>query len=95
MKGEELKEYLGEFFEDMLFADGFDEALIGHGERCGLTVALYNADTCLEILMKRDGMDEEEAMEFFSYNVLGSYVGENTPIFCFLERTIIMNEEIQ
>jgi len=85
MRGEELKYYLGEMHEEMLFADGFDEALIGHGERCGLIVALYDADKCIEILMNRDGMDDEEAWEFFSYNVLGAYVGEFTPIFCFLE----------
>ncbi len=28
-----------------------------------------------------DGMSEEEAEEFFDYNQLGSYVGEQTPCF--------------
>ena len=32
--------------------------------------------------MKRDSMDYLEAMEYFDYNVRGSYVGEKTPIFC-------------
>jgi hypothetical protein len=26
-------------------------------------------------------MSYEEAIEYFEYNVLGAYVGENTPIF--------------
>jgi len=26
-------------------------------------------------------MDEEQAYEYFDYNVIGSYVGEQTPIF--------------
>jgi hypothetical protein len=31
--------------------------------------------------MSRDGMDREEAMDFFSFNVSGAYVGKGTPIF--------------
>jgi hypothetical protein len=27
-------------------------------------------------------MDEEDAVEYFSYNVSGAYLGPNTPIFC-------------
>lgn len=26
-------------------------------------------------------MTEEEAIEYFEYNILGSYMGENTPVF--------------
>lgn len=83
-RGDMLKEYLAEINEEFLFADGFDDAIIGYGERCGLSVVLYDARICIEILMDRDGMTDEEAEEFFNYNVLGSYVGEMTPIFCFL-----------
>lgn len=82
--GENMRDYLSEIDEDFLFADGFDEAIMGHGERCGLSVVVYNADKCLEILRENDGMTEDEAYEFFEYNVLGSYVGEKTPIFLFL-----------
>ncbi len=78
------REQASEYNEDMLFADGFGKALIGTVSRVGRqTVALYNTFTCLEILMVRDGMTEEEAQEFFEFNVLGSYVGPNTP--CFAE----------
>ena len=31
--------------------------------------------------MKRDGMTHDEATEFFEFNVVGSWVGEETPIF--------------
>ena len=65
----------------MLFADGFDDALIGIVERTGLPpIACYNKEKCIEILMK--DMSLEEADDYFYYNVVGSYVGENTP--CFL-----------
>lgn len=77
-----MKEDLAEFNEDMLFVDGFDEALIGVVGRCGMnTVALYDTDKCIQILMERDGMTCEEAVEYFEFNVSGSYVGDNTPCF--------------
>jgi hypothetical protein len=34
--------------------------------------------------MTRDGMDEEEAWEYYQFNIAGSWVGESTPLF--LER---------
>ena len=72
---------LAEYNEDMLFADGFDDALIGIVERAGLPpIACYNKEKCTGILMK--DMSLEDADDYFYYNVVGSYVGENTP--CFL-----------
>ena len=66
---------------DILLADGFEDALIGYGTRYMHGVAVYSRSKCLEILMKRDGMTDEEALEFFEFNVSGAYVGENTPVF--------------
>ena len=78
------KELIAEINEDMLFADGFDDALIGYIERAGMpSIACYDKDKCVDILA--EDMDFEEALEYFYFNVLGSYVGENTP--CFLTRT--------
>jgi hypothetical protein len=31
--------------------------------------------------MDRDGMDYDEAQEFFEFNVVGAYVGAHTPIY--------------
>jgi hypothetical protein len=31
--------------------------------------------------MDRDGMDAEEAQEFFVFNTLGAWVGDETPMF--------------
>lgn len=68
--------------EGLLLADGFDEAFIGVAHRFGFyaPVAVYDREVCIEILM-RDGANYEEADEYFEYNVLGSWVGEQTPIF--------------
>ena len=78
------KELIAEINEDMLFADGFDDALIGYIERAGMpSIACYDKYKCVDILA--EDMNHEEALEYFYFNVLGSYVGENTP--CFLTRT--------
>jgi hypothetical protein len=62
--------------------DGMDEAIVGVGERMGSEPFLvYNKLLVIEILVQRDKMGYEEAMEFFNYNILGSYVGESTPVF--------------
>lgn len=76
------REDVAEANEEMLFADGFDGALIGFVERCATPpVALYDRAKCIEILMLRDTMSYEEAVEFFEFNTLGSWMGENTPAF--------------
>tara|TARA_R100001463_G_scaffold11036_1_gene31392 strand:+ start:246 stop:500 length:255 start_codon:yes stop_codon:yes gene_type:complete len=67
-------------FAKALLADGFEEALIGHTQGSNV-VAVYEYDICINILMERDGMDVMEAIEYMDFNVLGSYVGEKTPIF--------------
>ena len=61
--------------------DGFEDAFIGFSRRCGQnTVASYSYAKCIEILMKRDGMTQEEAVEFFEFNTVGGWLGENTPV---------------
>lgn len=76
-----IKRYCREIGEEeVLFADGFDEALIGTGRRInGSLIAIYDRNKCVEIL-SRD-MSPEEAEEYFSFNVEGAWVGEATPMF--------------
>lgn len=70
---------------ELLYADGFEDALIGYVEVKGRpTVALYDRDRCLEVLVERDGMDLAEAAEYLNYNVTDAYVGEHTPAFATL-----------
>ena len=66
----------------MLKADGFDDAVIGVGSRCGSEdVIVYDAEKCIDILVEEHGMDPDEALEYFEFNTLGAYVGKLTPIF--------------
>ena len=64
-----------------LYADGFEDALIGLGWQHTKLIAIYDYDKCVEILILREDMTIEEAIEWMEYNVVGSYVGEYTPIF--------------
>ena len=75
------KELIAEVNEEALLADGFEDALIGYVERAGMpSIACYDKYKCIDILA--NDMLYEEALEYFYFNVLGAYVGENTP--CFL-----------
>lgn len=71
-----------ESFEDQtLLADGFEKAFIGFGIQFNKTLAIYDYDKCVKVMMKRDKMTFEEAVEFMEYNVVGAYVGDFTPVF--------------
>lgn len=67
--------------EDTLLADGFEDALIGFGYQHTKVIAVYDYHKCVTVLMQRDEMTEEDAIEHMDYNVVGSYVGDHTPIF--------------
>jgi hypothetical protein len=65
--------------EEILIADGFNSAIVGFYENDMKVV--YSIEKCIEILCL--DMSEEEAEEYFYYNVFGSYIGENTPMFIY------------
>jgi hypothetical protein len=82
MTFKELREEIAQVNEEALLADGYEDALIGYVERFGQEpVALYDREKCIAILMKRDKMDFDGAVEFFEFNTLGAGVGENGPAF--------------
>jgi len=75
---------IDEIAEGAVILDGLDEAIIGVTEEFGNNSRiLYSKDKILNILCERDGMDIEEAIEFYDYNILGLYAGEQNPIFLF------------
>jgi len=81
-----IAEFAAAFNEEALFADGLDEAFIGMAERAGQnTIACYDTQKVIDTLVERDGMTREEALEYFQFNIVGAYVGENTPVFIFLK----------
>ena len=67
---------------EAMMADGFDEAILGMCIQFGSEpIVAYDYEKCIQILMKRDSMDKTDALDFMEFNVIGAYVGLNTPVF--------------
>lgn len=80
MNREEIDQTLKDREMNLLLMDGFDEAFIGYTYRINEPeTAVYSHDAMVNILMSRDGMTDEEALEYISFNCVGAWVGEQTP----------------
>lgn len=58
--------------------ESFNAAIIGvdqDGDRL-----VYDSNAVVQVLIN-EGMDEEDAWDYFYYNIAGAYVGEKTPLF--------------
>jgi len=65
---------------NIILLDGFDEALIGIGERCGqIPLAVYDKTKCIDCLVSK-GMEYRQALQYFETNVAGVWRGERTPL---------------
>lgn len=73
-KIEEFCEWSG---EKLLLLDGFDNAIIGIGHKFNDASIVYSKSKIIEKLCQ--DMTDEEALEYFDFNIAGAYVGENTP----------------
>tara|TARA_R110002020_G_scaffold7161_3_gene30309 strand:+ start:4126 stop:4386 length:261 start_codon:yes stop_codon:yes gene_type:complete len=78
-KRDKVVELVGLSGQNALFADGYDDAIIGV-ELDYEPRVVYDQNKIIDILMA-DGMTDEEAQEFFDFNIAGSYVGQQTPIY--------------
>ena len=80
----DIRENLNDMFEGLLFLSEreFDAAILGVAERIGMSpIVAYDTAKIIDILCERDGMEDDEASEFFEFNIAGAYVGDRTPIF--------------
>jgi hypothetical protein len=55
--------------------------MVGVVNRIGTTAICYDEEKVIEVLVNEDGMDYEEAREFYEFNILGAWVGDSTPFF--------------
>ena len=81
---EEIIDMLMEENPSAQLAEGLDDAVIGisrnHWHHKD-SIAVYDIGLIIDILVERDGMTVQGAYEFFEFNIQGSWVGENTPLF--------------
>jgi len=71
-----------ELSDDAVTLDGYDDCIVGIGSIFPHThsVLIYDVGKMIHSLVEKDGMDFEEAEEFFAYNIAGAYMGDGTPI---------------
>lgn len=79
----ELVEQTGD--ESLLFADGFDDAIIGL--EYGTNRVVYDQDKIMNVLLQ--SMGPTDAFEYFDFNIACAYVGERTPIYINKKRRTI------
>lgn len=76
-----IEEYLDTIEESAMLCDGFDEALIGFSQRINEPLlAVYSYEKMLDVLIERDGLEYDDAVEYLDFNVLGAWIGPQTPI---------------
>jgi len=72
--------YYDDFAEGAIKLDGFDNCIIGITEEFGNGPrVLYSKEKILQELCEE--MTIDEALEFYDYNILGGYFGEQNPVF--------------
>lgn len=78
---QKILEWIDETFEIIIYPDGFEDCIVGVAEKFGgPPVAVMDMEKILAKLRKGD-MTHEEAVEYFEFNILGAYVGEQTPVY--------------
>jgi len=75
----ELPDYVGE----ILCMPEYGDAVVGMMTRFGQhnRVLIYDRRKVLEILVRDSGMTEEDAEDFFEFNIIGTWLGDATPAF--------------
>jgi len=83
----------------MIKVEGYDDCILGIAEVWDgnerVHRIVYDALRIVDVLMNRDGMDQDEAIEYFEFNIDGAYVGKNTPIFVFQSDLEMIEEMVE
>lgn len=74
-----IENFCKEFDIEVLFCDGYDEAIIGLGRCFNQYKIVYDKSKIIDTLKLY--MTNEEAEEFFEFNIVGAFVGDATPVF--------------
>lgn len=89
-----MKVDIDSYAEGAVLLTGLEDAIVGVVEEFGNgRRMLYSKQRILEILCERDGMTVSEAEEFYDYNILGLYAGEQNAVFLDLKLIPKLNKE--
>jgi hypothetical protein len=73
---------------ELILADGFEDCVVGIVTGFGESPKVcYDRGAMIEELMS-GGMSEEDAEEYFGFNVEGAYVGSGTPCFLYVDEEL-------
>lgn len=73
----DIRSQIKEHNPEAILWDGLDCCIVGMSTDGR---AIYSLDSLVEYFEVYEEMSEEDAVEYVDYNIVGAYVGENTPI---------------
>ena len=92
---DELEMLVGYDIDDFAFFEDYNDAFIGvtnlYGEEPRVC---YDYEKVISILISQ-GMNKDDAVEYFEYNVIGTYCGERTPCFITLGDNYVRRKSSQ
>jgi hypothetical protein len=74
-----LKKLLEKIDPELLYADGYDDCILGMTFREEVPVVLYSTYKIIKKLM--EDMSDIDAWDHYWFNIESAYVGERTPMF--------------
>ena len=67
---------------EALWPTGFSGAIIGIAQDAGSPARfVMDVGKSIQILVDEHGMDQEDAIEYYYYNIEGAHMGESQPIY--------------
>ena len=78
---EKLQEFLTNFDENIVIAEGCEHAFIGVSNTPEGYRAVYSTERIISNIMEEDMMGFDEAEEHMYNNILGKEYGDNAPLF--------------
>jgi hypothetical protein len=79
MTRKHVEEYCKKNKIQLLVIEGHDNAILKIDKRSNPPVLVYSRSKIIENL--KNDMDHDDAVEFFEFNISGSYMGDLTPKF--------------
>jgi hypothetical protein len=76
----QIDDYFHQDDSEALVIDGMDEAIIGIAQQFTNDQLVAYSMTKILGVLRGQGMSHEEALDYFSFNIQGAWMGEGTPI---------------